>query len=265
MSLKSDQAPTNKRKSVVPTRRARETEITPAPLETATTQPVFPGTSSMFLPVKVDLDDDNGSSGSCDRTNIEMSGANIHEGAGLRWKEEKMYNLSGNEGSPSVGLEDVCIQELGGSNRSRTESPDLTGAKNYMKTPQIDGLLVSRGEGRYEKLIRCDTCGKVCRTSNMARHKRRYCMGIPGLSPRFRGRHGLKGVSPADSVLATDENLGYDIVIDTASSEYTKIEDNEHNVVEEDTTTDNKRNNHRGNRVKQEPMENDDEHGQSSS
>lgn len=54
-----------------------------------------------------------------------------------------------------------------------------SGMKTYTKTPLIDGLFVTRGEGRYEKLIKCEECGKVCRTSNMARHKKRYCTAVP--------------------------------------------------------------------------------------
>ncbi|KAH3865328.1 hypothetical protein DPMN_028367 [Dreissena polymorpha] len=35
-------------------------------------------------------------------------------------------------------------------------------------------MWVSRGEGRYEK--HCEICGKVCRISNMVRHRKRYCL-----------------------------------------------------------------------------------------
>lgn len=201
----------------------------------------------MFIPAEIDPDEDNASSGSCDRP--------VVEGAGLRWNEEKFYNLSGNEGSPSLGIDDVSTPELARLNAasgSRTESPDLTnsGGKNYMKTPQIDGLLVSRGEGRYEKLIRCDTCGKVCRTSNMARHKRRYCTGVPGLSPRRRGRPWVKGDEQADG-MGTDENMGYEIKVETDETDG-GIDDSRKNNL----NTDN---------IKIEPVSNDEELGQSSS
>lgn len=185
-SSKHDQVSTNKRKSVIPTRRTRELDASD-PVVDPQNQPVFPGKVPSFLKTETDYDDDV-SSGSGDPL-------------GMQWNEEKMFNLAGSEGSPSVGIEDVSQPELARLNAgpsSLTESTDVTasGGKNYMKTPQIDGLLVSRGEGRYEKLIRCDTCGKVCRTSNMARHKRRYCTGVPGLSPRKRGRPWIKGGGP---------------------------------------------------------------------
>ena len=43
---------------------------------------------------------------------------------------------------------------------------------------KCEGLLVTRGGSRVEKLIKCDLCGNVYRTSNMARHKKRYCKAL---------------------------------------------------------------------------------------
>jgi hypothetical protein len=85
---------------------------------------------------------------------------------GSTWTQEQLFNLSADNTSYMEGGADMNWAE---------ESHQTGGIKSYMKTPQIDGLFVSRGEGRYEKLIKCEDCGKVCRTSNMARHKKRYC------------------------------------------------------------------------------------------
>ncbi|KAH3865666.1 uncharacterized protein LOC127867103 [Dreissena polymorpha] len=65
-------------------------------------------------------------------------------------------------------------------------------------SPNPDFMLVSRGEGRYEKLIHCEICGKVCRTSNMARHRKRYCL----LSPK---REELPGKN-SPSVIKSEKN-----------------------------------------------------------
>lgn len=50
----------------------------------------------------------------------------------------------------------------------------------YSPDPSADceGLIVTRGGSRVEKMIKCDLCGKVYRTSNMARHKKRYCKAV---------------------------------------------------------------------------------------
>jgi len=75
------------------------------------------------------------------------------------------------------------------ASKSRSLSPVYNASgKNYMKTPQIDGLLVSRGEGRFEKLIKCEVCGKVCRTSNMARHRKQYCLNSPAMMTKKEKR-----------------------------------------------------------------------------
>lgn len=54
--------------------------------------------------------------------------------------------------------------------------------RNYAanRTGDCEGLIVTRGGSRVEKLIKCDLCGNIYRTSNMARHKKRYCKAIFG-------------------------------------------------------------------------------------
>lgn len=86
------------------------------------------------------------------------------------------------ENSGSAKGLDICGSSKGLDLSWQEEGFSPGGVKSYMKTPQIDGLFVSRGEGRFEKLIKCEECGKVCRTSNMARHKKRYCTALPKVS-----------------------------------------------------------------------------------
>lgn len=88
-----------------------------------------------------------------------------------------MVNLSGY--GPKVYKMDY-------SEFSPSTSP-YNGGKRVLKGEAKEGVLVSRGEGRYEKLITCEICGKVCRTSNMARHKKRYCIRVPGMSLSLSG------------------------------------------------------------------------------
>ena len=58
--------------------------------------------------------------------------------------------------------------------------------KAHSPVPQpVDGLLVTRGAGRFEKLLKCELCGKICRTSNMARHKKRYCLGASSKRQKY--------------------------------------------------------------------------------
>lgn len=63
---------------------------------------------------------------------------------------------------------------------SSMSSPSRSQFTSTHSSPQNslhpDVMLVSRGDGRYEKLIDCEICGKMCRTSNMARHRKRYCL-----------------------------------------------------------------------------------------
>ena len=54
----------------------------------------------------------------------------------------------------------------------------------FIPTPNMpgdcEGVIVTRGGSRFEKMIKCEMCGNVYRTSNMARHKRKYCKAIHG-------------------------------------------------------------------------------------
>ena len=51
----------------------------------------------------------------------------------------------------------------------------MSGAQDPGLPPNCEGMIVTRGGSRVEKLIKCDLCGNIYRTSNMARHKKRYC------------------------------------------------------------------------------------------
>lgn len=213
---KTQHMSTNKRKSIVPTRITREPEIPTTVTEMSQNQPVFPGNKPAFLKSNSEIEE-NGSSGVNDKVLVDDSA--------IHWNEEKLYNLSGSEGSPSVGVDDISTQDhtkMSVSPYSGGEVSEVAtcGGKSYMKTPQIDGLLVSRGEGRYEKLIRCDTCGKVCRTSNMARHKRRYCTGVPGTAPKKRGRPWMKGDdwTGSDKTSHTGDATGYEALTESTAS-----------------------------------------------
>lgn len=137
---------------------------------------------------------------------------------GSSWTSEQMTSGSTNNVPKNVSYR---LSEKVGDQFGLAKGSDLNwqeecfppgGMKTYMKTPQIDGLFVSRGEGRYEKLIKCEECGKVCRTSNMARHKKRYCTALPKVT---RSRKNYSSGNEYMSVKETFlEGYGSNIYVD---------------------------------------------------
>ena len=127
------------------------------------------------------------------------------------WSHDQIHSLSADEGTSAGG----SPYSEGAVDMSWGEEGQHAGVgKTYMKTPQIVGLFVSRGEGRYEKLIKCEDCGKVCRTSNMARHKKRYCT----TSPSSSGSRTRKNYAQAIKELS-DNSPKADVYLDNQEKE----------------------------------------------
>ena len=84
----------------------------------------------------------------------------------------------------------------GAKHKSNTTSPVFKSVKHESNlSPDCEGLIVTRGGSRVEKLIKCDLCGNVYRTSNIARHKKRYCKAIFGSKVLYRSRFTEQGNS----------------------------------------------------------------------
>lgn len=141
------------------------------------------------------------------------------------WKQERVHDVfrKSFEDQESQGQGSPSGQESALGYCSADEVKKLA---KYMKTPQVDGMLVTRGEGRYEKLIRCDTCGKVCRTSNMARHKKRYCSdSVPVAAQQKKGKvsvaghDDLKGNNSPGLRSGTEENEMPDVTANNVTFE----------------------------------------------
>ncbi|KAL4216280.1 hypothetical protein ACF0H5_024005 [Mactra antiquata] len=187
----------------------RETELTPEQKAELTAQGVdlTPNTIVVKQEPQDDDDDDDDNGVLNNEQNIDS----VVEDDGMSWKPGKnssnrqtsigcqsdfdenestdpLYNTRGSNKKPKTVVhhlyENDCtiVTPFDKSpdesfNWSHETHPTPTGS-GASKVPQMDGVFVSRGFGRYEKLIRCDRCSKVCRTSNMARHKKKYCDNI---------------------------------------------------------------------------------------
>ncbi|KAH3865484.1 uncharacterized protein LOC127867067 [Dreissena polymorpha] len=75
-----------------------------------------------------------------------------------------------------VYRESIFPEQSPSSMSSPSRSQQSSGDSTPQESNYPDGRLVSRGDERFEKLIDCEICGKMCRTSNMARHRKRYCL-----------------------------------------------------------------------------------------
>ena len=61
---------------------------------------------------------------------------------------------------------------------------------------------MTRGGSRVEKLIKCELCGNIYRTSNMARHKKRYCKA------KFTYNYYGRRLAPKEQVVVSSNHSG---------------------------------------------------------
>ncbi|XP_052813764.1 uncharacterized protein LOC128240856 isoform X1 [Mya arenaria] len=133
-------------------------------------------------------------------------------------KSDQLGILNDQSGSNPRSRQGTPNSGIYGAQNDQTETPlgtqplsssNAGSSKGKSQTPQIDGLLVSRGEGRYEKLIKCELCSKVCRTSNMARHRKQYCAYSPGFSNKKPSGFSVKR-RRRDGIVKSDNDVDDD-------------------------------------------------------